>query len=116
MYSEAIAELEKAVRLSNRNEIALASLGKGLGDSGRKQEAQNIVQELKNRSKRHYVSQYLVALVQVGLGSRDQAIASLEQAYSNRDQWMMYLNVDPGWEDLRSDPRFQHLVRKIGLP
>jgi TolB-like protein/DNA-binding winged helix-turn-helix (wHTH) protein/Tfp pilus assembly protein PilF len=116
MYRDARAEFEKALRLSNRSDdTTLASLGKVLGESGRKQDARNILQELRDRGKRRYVSQYLVALVQVGLGNRDQAIGSLEQAYSDRDQWMIYLNVDPGWDDLRSDHRFQDLLRRVGL-
>jgi len=116
MYPEAIAELVKAVNLSNRSESAVASLGKVLGDSGRKQEARKILKELRERSKHRYVSSYLIGLVQLGLGERNQAIASLDQGYTNRDQWMMYMKVDPGWDDLRSDPRFKDLTRRVGLP
>ncbi len=117
MYPEAIAEFVKSVNLSNRNdEGSLASLGKVLGDSGRKQEARKILKELKERSKHRYVSPYLIGLVQLGLGERNQAIASLEQGYTNRDQWMMYLKVEPGWDDLRLDPRFKDLLRRVGLP
>ena len=117
MYREAIAELEKAVNFSNRtDEVSMASLGKVLGDSGRKQEARKVLEELEERSKHRYMSPYLIALVQIGLGERDQAIASLEQGYLNRDQWMMYLKVDPQMDDLRSDPRFQHLLRRVGFP
>jgi hypothetical protein len=50
------------------------------------------------------MSPYLIALVQIGLGERNQAIASLEQGYTNPDQWMTYLKVDPQMDDLRSDP------------
>jgi len=117
MYREAIAELEKAVNFSNRtDEVSMASLGKVLGDSGRKQEARKVLEELEERSKHRYMSPYLIALVQIGLGERDQAIASLEQGYLNRDQWMMYLKVDPQMDDLRSDLRFQHLLRRVGFP
>jgi TolB-like protein/DNA-binding winged helix-turn-helix (wHTH) protein/Tfp pilus assembly protein PilF len=117
MYREAIAELERAVNLSHRtDEASIASLGKVLGDSGRNQEARKILEELEERSKQRYISPYLVALVQIGLGKHDQAIASLEQGYTNRDQWMMYLKVDPRLDDLRSEPRFQDLLRRVGLP
>jgi TolB-like protein/DNA-binding winged helix-turn-helix (wHTH) protein/Tfp pilus assembly protein PilF len=117
MYPEAIAELEKAVNLSNRtDEGAVASLGKILGDSGRKQEARRLLEELEGQSKHRYISPYLIALVQIGLGERDQAIASLEQGYADRDEWMMFMRVDPHMDDLRSDPRFQDLVRRVGLP
>jgi TolB-like protein/Tfp pilus assembly protein PilF len=116
MSREAIVELEKTTNLWNRNDVSVASLGKVLGYSGRKQEARKLLEELEERSKHRYVSPYLIALVQIGLGERDQAIASLEQGYTNRDQWMMYLKVDPRLDDLHSDPRFQDLVRRVGLP
>jgi TolB-like protein/DNA-binding winged helix-turn-helix (wHTH) protein/Tfp pilus assembly protein PilF len=116
MYKEAIAELEKAVNLSNRHDLVVASLGKVLGDSGRKQEARKLLEELQERSKHRYISPCLIALVQIGLGEKDRAIASLEQGYATRDQWMLYLKVDPHMDDLRSDPRFQDLLRRVGLP
>jgi TolB-like protein/Flp pilus assembly protein TadD len=116
MYREAIAELEKAVELSNRNDEALARLGKVLGNSGRKQESRKLLGELVERSKRRYVSPYLVALIQIGLGERDHAIASLERGYINRDQWMLYLKVDPQMDDLRTDPRFRKLLQRVGIP
>jgi tetratricopeptide (TPR) repeat protein len=116
MYREAIAELEKSVNLSNRHELCVASLGKVLGNSGRKQEARKLLQELEGRSKHRYISPCLIALVQIGLGEKDQAIASLEQGYTDRDQWMLYLKVDPHMDDLRSDPRFQDLLRRVGFP
>jgi TolB-like protein/Tfp pilus assembly protein PilF len=116
MYKEAIAELEEAANLSNRHDLVVASLGRVLGDSGKKQEARRLLEELKERSKHRYVSPCLIALVQIGLGEKDQAIVSLEQGYAARDQWLLYLNVDPHMDSLRSDPRFKDLVRRIGLP
>lgn len=116
MYAEAIAELEKAVTLSGRHEVPLASLGQVLAESGRKRDAERILAELKLRSKHRYVSPCLIALVQLGLGERDQAIASLEQGYANHDQWILCMKVDPLLDDLRSDPRFKDLLRRIGLP
>jgi len=116
MYGEAIAELEKAANLGNRHELIVASLGKVLGDSGRKQEARKVLEELDERSKHRYISPCLIALVQIGLGEKDRAIASLERGYAARDQWMLYLKVDPHMDDLRSDPRFQDLLRRVGFP
>jgi tetratricopeptide (TPR) repeat protein len=116
MYREAIAELEKAANLSNRHELIVASLGKVLGESGRKQEAGKLLEDLEVRSKHRYISPCLIALVQIGLGEKDRAIASLEQGYTDRDQWMLYLKVDPHMDDLRADPRFENLIRRVGLP
>jgi len=116
MYGEAIAETEKAANLSDRHEMVVASLGNVLGDSGKKREARKLLEVLEERSKHRYISPCLIALVQIGLGEKDRAIASLEQGYANRDQWMLYLRVDPHMDDLRSDPRFQDLIRRVGLP
>jgi TolB-like protein/DNA-binding winged helix-turn-helix (wHTH) protein/Tfp pilus assembly protein PilF len=116
MYGEAIAELERAVNLTNRHELIVASLAKVLGDSGRKYEARKLLEELEERSKRRYISPCLLALVHIGLGERNQAIASLEQGYTDRDQWMLYLKVDPHLDALRSDSRFKDLLRRVGLP
>jgi hypothetical protein len=98
------------------DEVAVASLGKVLVDAEKKQEARKLLEELEGRSKHRYISPYLIAPVQIGLGERDQAVASLERGYTNRDQWMMFLKADPRWDDLRSDPRFQDLLRRVGLP
>src|SRR5260370_21304685 len=108
MDREAIAEQQKGVNLTNRDAFAVATLGRALGESGRKQEAKKLLEELQKRSKQSYISPCLIALVQIGLGERDQAIASLEQGYTNRDQWMFYLKVDPQTTHLRSDPPLPH--------
>jgi hypothetical protein len=107
---------QKVLNLWNRNDVSVASLGQVLACSGRKQEARRLLEELEVRSKRRYTSPYLIALVQMGLGERHLAIASLEQGYTNRDQWMMFLKADPRWDDPRSDLRFQDLIRRVGLP
>ena len=62
------------------------------------------------------MSPYSVALVHVGLGDRDQALAWLEKAYVERSDYMAYLNREPMLDGLRSDPRFAALVRRVGLP
>ncbi len=116
IYKEAITELEKAANLGNRHDLIVASLGKVLAESGRKQEARKVLEELEERSKHRYISPCLIALVQIGLGQKNQAIASLERGYAARDQWMLYLQVDPHLDNLRSDQRFNDLVRRIGLP
>src|SRR5260370_16970245 len=115
-YGEAIAELEKAANLGNRHELIVASLGKVLAESGRKQEARKLLEELEEPSKHPYISPSLIPLVHIALTKKDQAFASLEQGFAARDQWMLYLNVDPHLDNLRSDPRFKDLLRRVGLP
>jgi hypothetical protein len=70
-----------------------------------------------NRDARQgkYVSHYGLAIIQAGLGNRQQAIAELEEAYTERAWSMFMLKLEPAFDDLRSDPRFVALVRKVGL-
>ncbi len=58
----------------------------------------------------------LFAEAYIGLGEKDEAMAWLERAYEEHDQWMVYINSYPGWDDLRSEPRFQALVQRVELP
>jgi TolB-like protein/Tfp pilus assembly protein PilF len=116
MYPKAIAELETAADLSKRHDLVVASLGNVLGESGRTRDAMKVLEEMKHKSEHRYVSPCLIALVQIGLGERDKAIASLEQGYTDRDQWMLYLKVDPHMDTLRQDPRFKDLLRRVGIP
>jgi hypothetical protein len=63
-----------------------------------------------------YVSPFLFALSYITLGDHDQAFASLERAYRERDVWMTWIKVDFHMDPLRSDPRFQDLVRRMNFP
>jgi len=62
-----------------------------------------------------YVSQYNLAVVYAALGDRDQAFASLDKAYEARSWYLTWLNVDPDLDSLRADPRFNDLVRRVGV-
>ena len=74
-----------------------------------------MVSELIELSKRRYVSPYAVAVIYTGLGEKDMAFEWLERAYADRTARLSEL-PDPPFDDLRSDPRFQDLVRRVGLP
>ena len=71
--------------------------------------------ELLARSRRRYVPPFDLAIVYVSLGNKDQAFSYLEQAYQERSYQMVWLKVDPWCDDLRSDPRFEALLRRVGL-
>jgi TolB-like protein/Flp pilus assembly protein TadD len=115
-YDEAIAELQKAVELSGGGAGQLGSLGYAYGAAGRRAEALGIVEKLKERSRERYVPPATVAIVLSGLGETDQALAWLERANEARDPWATGLKVEPGFDSLRPDPRFQDLMRRVGLP
>jgi len=116
MYKEAVAEFARAVALSESNPISLAALGHAYAVSGQRSKAIMVLKQLKELSKRRYVSSYDMALIYAGLGETDQAQEWLERAYRDRSPWMVHLKVDPRLDPLRSDPRFQDLIRRVGLP
>ncbi len=114
-YEEAIAELRKATALSGWL-VQLASLGHAYAVSGRRKEAQTVLEQLNQLSKQRYVPPVLRAIIYVGLGEKDQALQWLEKAYAGRDSWWVFLTLDPRFDSLRLDPRFRELVRRVGLP
>jgi tetratricopeptide (TPR) repeat protein len=113
MYEEAIAEYQKAIALSQWNVRMVGSLGHAYAVSQKKDEARKVVEELKENSRVRYVSPITIALVYVGLGQKDEALGWLGKGYEERESGMMLRN--PQFDSLRSDPRFDSLVRKIGL-
>jgi serine/threonine protein kinase/tetratricopeptide (TPR) repeat protein len=115
MYPQAFAELEKVLAAFPHSNVT-AVLGQLKALSGAKNEARSIARELQQRSKKEYVSDYWVATIFAALGDNDQAFQLLETAYTERSQWLIQLKVDPRFANLRSDPRFQDLLRRIGLP
>ncbi len=114
---EAISEYQKAVQLSNGDQDANASLAHAYAVTGRKTEAEQILHDLLNRSKDNEVSPYIVATIYAGLGEKDKALQFLEKAYNERClEISWHLKADPRIDNLRSDPRFQALSQKAGIP
>ena len=66
-------------------------------------------------SQRHYIDPYSVALIYTGLGEKDRAFEWLGRAYEERSSWLNHLKVEPGFDSVRSDPRFTELLKKVGL-
>jgi len=83
--------------------------------SGQKDRALKVIDELKELSKRRYVSSYHLAMIYIGLRQKDPAFEWLESAYRERSDLLVYLNVEPRLDSLRSDPRFKDLLRRVGL-
>ena len=89
-------------------------LGYALAKAGRRNEAEAILKKLETTEE--YVSPAELAVLYMGLDQREQALSSLERAYAAHDLQMRYLGVDPHFDPVRSEPRFQELIRKVGLP
>ena len=117
MYAAAIAGLQKATELFEGEPIGLAALGHAYAVSGKKEEARKILEELDQLRKRRYVSAYYFAAIYAGLGEKDQAWAWLEKAYEERASWLnVRFKVDPRFDSLHSDPRYQDLLRRMKIP
>jgi TolB-like protein/DNA-binding winged helix-turn-helix (wHTH) protein/tetratricopeptide (TPR) repeat protein len=113
MYQEAIAELQRAVELSEGSTAFAANLAYAYALSGKRNEAIKILNDLKNRSQNGFSNAPEIALVYVGLDQKDQATSWLEKAFEERfSPWVL---MRPAFDPLRSDPRFQDLLRRIGL-
>jgi TolB-like protein/DNA-binding winged helix-turn-helix (wHTH) protein/Flp pilus assembly protein TadD len=111
MYDQAVAELQKAVQLSGGSPTGIANLARAYVASGRRSEAVKLLSDLKKRSSASYSE---IAMIYASLGDTDQAMNWLEKGYEERFNPSVLLR--PGFDPLRSDPRFEDLVRRIGLP
>jgi len=116
MFPQAIAEAQRARELSGpTNSHPMGFLGYALAKSGKQAEARALLSELLKSSSERYVSAYNIALIYNGLGERDKAFEWLERGFQQRDQRMVFLKVEPKWNNLRDDPRFQDLMRRVGF-
>jgi TolB-like protein/DNA-binding winged helix-turn-helix (wHTH) protein/Flp pilus assembly protein TadD len=113
-YDKAIGQLQQAIELSRRNPICTSHLGYVYAQTGRKTESMKILAELENDSGQVYRTASDVALIYTGLNERDQAFAWLEKAYESRFNPSILMR--PAFDPLRSDPRFQNLLRRLALP
>ncbi|MFN0084450.1 MAG: protein kinase domain-containing protein [Blastocatellia bacterium] len=114
-HAEAIAELQKAVPLSRGSVLLKAELGHAYAVAGRRTEALQILEEMRQISAERHISPYHFALVHLGLGDRDRAIGLLNKALDERAERLVWLRVDPRFDPLRQDPRFNDLIERIGL-
>ena len=115
-FERAIAEGEKGVILSGGSPMMRAALAQTFGVAGRKEKAIEILDDLSKLAKQKYVAPYFFAGIHVGLGENDRAMECLEKSYEEHSHWLIYLHMDPGLDALRSKPRFQDLLQRIGLP
>ena len=118
MYQRAIAELQKALTFNETETLLLGALAHVYARAGQREEALKLVGELKRieAEERRFVAPFGIIWAYAGLGDKDQAFALLERAAEEHRDRIVWLNVDPLLEPLRSDPRFHDLVRRVGLP
>ncbi|MDQ3063836.1 MAG: protein kinase [Acidobacteriota bacterium] len=112
MYAEAIAAYQRVIELGGEPGYRIY-LGAAYAKSGERGRAQAILKRLETSGS--YVSPGELAILYAALGEQEQAFESLERAYAMRDAQLQFLRVEPAFDPLRSDPRFQDLLRRVGL-
>jgi TolB-like protein/Flp pilus assembly protein TadD len=121
MYEEAITEFRNVMTITGKESPEEAmkravALKEAYEKSGARGYWQKQLEITKENLTRRYVSPIEVSKIYARLGEKDEAFAWLRKAYDERDQGLAYLKIDPDWDNLRSDPRFADLVRRVGLP
>ena len=115
-YELAITEGEKGVSLSGGSPMMRAALAHTYGMAGRTNEARQMLDDLTELAQHKYVAPHFFAGVHIGLGESDRAMEYLEKSYEEQSHWLIYLHIDPSMDPLRDCPRFQDLLRRVGLP
>jgi len=115
-YAQAIGELQKAVSISHGSPAMLGALGHAFATAGNRPEAEKILVQMNKSSKTRYVSPFYVAMVYAGLHEDDNALAWLEKAYNDRSNAIIFLKVDPAFDGMRSNARFQALLTRLAEP
>jgi serine/threonine-protein kinase len=114
-FSEALSEYQKAHQLNENDPHVLALMARLYAVAGKKAEAVKTLEQLRSFARTHYVADYNFALVYAGLGEKDKAFEALEKSYRDHTVDMLTLYYDPLIDDIRSDPRFAGLLRRVGL-
>ena len=115
-YDEAVETCKQGTALTSDDVYSQAHLGLALGLAGHRQDALKILDDLEQRRSHTYVSGTLLAWVSLGLGDHDQAISWLQLAAEERDAQIPFLKTQFVFDPVRSDPRFQALLKKMNFP
>jgi TolB-like protein/DNA-binding winged helix-turn-helix (wHTH) protein len=115
LHDQGLAELQTAAGLSGNSPLYLAQVAVAYASAGKNTEALQIVAQLQSIASTRYVSPYGLAQIYAALSDKEQTFKWLQLAYEDRAVWMSYLAVDPVFHSLRSDQRFQDLLRRVHL-
>ena len=113
---EALDETAQAEQGLRDWPVLVTARGFTYGRMGKRDEARAVLREMEQLSSRKFVTAYGMALVYAGLGEKDDAFAWLQKAFDERSHWLVWLRLDPRWNSLRADPRFEALVLRMNYP
>jgi eukaryotic-like serine/threonine-protein kinase len=113
-YTDATAEYNAGLPGISKSPPVLAGLGHMYAVTGRHADALKILHQIE--STQGYVTPYAAALIYLGLEEKEKTLALLDRCVDERTNWLVWLLKDPRWDPMRSDPRFQAIIRKIGFP
>jgi serine/threonine-protein kinase len=116
MYSETLALIDATLKAHPSDVYSLNYAAYAYAKMGRRPEAEAALNKLREVEKTEPVDSYDFAIVYVGLGDKERALAELEKNFEERGFYMSFLQVDPLMDPLRDDPRFKSLVKRVGLP
>jgi tetratricopeptide (TPR) repeat protein len=114
-FTEAVEAAKRSSAASPNEVLQRAVLARSYGVMGNRAEAEKVVAGMVALTKRRFVSQYDFALAYSGW-NKEETLRFLERAFEGREGLLVYAKVDAAWDDLRGEPRFQEIVRKIGIP
>ncbi len=115
-HEEAVRELHAALAANKGDIVFLGYLGYTYGRAHQPRKALEVLAEMQKRAKKENVSRVLLGVVYLGLSQPDKALTFFEDAYKQRDVWLIAVIASPEFDPLRSDPRFQALLRRMNLP
>ena len=113
---EAIEEFQFIYKMDEEAYIALGFMGYAHALNGQRAEAETLLSILEDISQRKYISPYSLLLIHLAVGPLERVFQLLEQLYEERNDWLVWLKVSPELKNVRNDPRFQDLLRRIGFP
>jgi len=114
MYEQALVSANRGREIARGNAEATGTVGYTFTKIGRQKEARDILSEIESRKDKPFLS-YAKAQVYLGLGDRNRTLESLEQAFQQREPLLVFLKVEPKWDELRSEPRFIDLMNRMHL-
>jgi TolB-like protein/Tfp pilus assembly protein PilF len=115
MFEEAMTEFKIAIDISHGDPRYVGALGYAYAVAGKRNEAEEILEQLNVLSQKTLVSSLSLAMIYAALGEKEQALDRIETGIEEREEKVAYIKVNPAFDSLHSEPRFIEILKKIGL-